>query len=195
MVLQAQKRMMALAGMVLTAYLVFHMMTNLSFFSEATFNAFYAGYNRGFIRWPLLILILFSIAIHIVVAVKIRRVNAKARGIDYAKYDKFKIPALFVTISVFFLLLFMVIHILQALTFDTRHLYGEWMGLFQSGYWVLFYVAGLFVLMMHLQHALANVLQTLGKTAVIYRGTVWIVTLALTGGFASIPLSVYFAMT
>ncbi|MDC9725968.1 MAG: succinate dehydrogenase [Gammaproteobacteria bacterium] len=194
MVLQLQKRTMALAGVVMTAYLIFHMLSNLSFFSERTFIQFYDIYNGGPIRWLVLLLMIVAIAIHVKAAVKIRSVNAKARTVDYAKHDKFKIPAPLVTVSIIFLLSFIVIHIIQTLLFDTSQLYSEVTQLFQSEIMVLFYLAGLFVLTMHLQHSIANVLQTLGKTSVICHGLVWSGVLALTGGFALIPLYIYFVM-
>jgi succinate dehydrogenase / fumarate reductase cytochrome b subunit len=59
---------------------------------------------------------------------------------------------------------------------------------------VLFYMAGLFVLMMHLQHSLANVLQTLGKTSLTCNGLVLVGCLLLTAGFAVIPLYIYSVM-
>lgn len=194
MVLQSHKRVMALAGIVMTVYLVFHMLSNLSFFSESAFTHFYDFYNAGPTRWIVLLLIVVAIVIHVKAAIKIRKVNAKARTIDYAKHDKFKIPASLVTLSIIFLLSFIVIHIVQALLFDVRVLYSEVTVLFQSILMVLFYLAGLFVLTMHLSHSLANVLQTLGKTSIIYHSLVWVGVLALTGGFALIPLYIYFVM-
>jgi succinate dehydrogenase / fumarate reductase cytochrome b subunit len=194
MVLQLHKRVMALAGVVMTVYLVFHMLSNLSFFSESAFIRFYDFYNAGPIRWIVLLLMISAIVIHVKAAIKIRKVNAKARMIDYAKHDKFKIPASLVTLSIIFLLSFIIVHIAQALLFDTGALYSEVTVLFQSALMVLFYLAGLFVLTMHLSHSLANVLQTLGKTSIIYHSLVWAGVLALTGGFALIPLYIYFVM-
>jgi len=185
---------MALAGLFMTVYLVFHMLSNLSFFSQAAFNQFYDLYNTGPIRWVVLLAMIIAIAIHVKTAIKIRKVNAQARTIDYAKHDKFKIPAPLVTVSIIFLLSFILIHIVQTLLFDTMQLYSELTQLFQSPIMLLFYLAGLFVLTMHLQHSLANVLQTLGKTSVINHFLVWAGVLSLTGGFALIPLYIYFVM-
>lgn len=193
--LQLQKRSMALAGLVMTGYLVFHMLTNLTFLSETKFNNFYHLYNSGPVRWLVLLIMVVAIIIHVQAAIRIRKANAKARTIDYKKHDKFKIPALFVTASIVFLLTFIVVHVVQTLTFDTDILYSEITQLFQSEVMVLFYLAGLFVLMMHLQHSLANVLQTLGKTSVSCHSLVWIGTLSLTGGFALIPLYIYFVLS
>ena len=192
--LQLQKRTMALAGVLMLGYLVFHMLSNLSFFTENTFTEFYNWYNGGIIRWLVLITIVASIFIHVQVAFRIRKVNAQARTIDYAKHDKFKIPAPFVTASIIFLLAFIIIHVIQSLLFDEFNVYNELTGLFQSTLMVLFYLAGLFVLTMHLQHSLANVLQTLGKTSSMCHLWVWTGTLSLTGGFALIPLYIYFVM-
>ena len=38
MILQLHKRKMAIAGMVMTTYLIFHVLTNLSFFCEESFK-------------------------------------------------------------------------------------------------------------------------------------------------------------
>jgi len=192
--LQLQKRSMAIAGLIMLGYLIFHMLTNLSFFTEASFSAFYQWYNAGLARWLVIGLMVIAILIHVKAAFHIRSVNAKARTTDYAKHDKFKIPAAFVTASIIFLLAFIIIHIIQTLLFDSADVYGELSQLFKSEFMLLFYLAGLFVLTMHLQHSLANVLQTLGKTSVTCHSLAWAGTLVLTGGFALIPLYIYFVM-
>lgn len=194
MILQLQKRTMAIAGLVMMAYLIFHMLSNLSFFAESTFSNFYHWYNGGLVRWFVLLLVTVAIIIHLKVAIKIRRVNTGRRIIDYKKHDKFKVPASLVTISISFLLGFIVVHTIQTLSFDTVNVYAELIQLFQSEWMLLFYLAGLFVLTMHLQHSLTNVLQTLGITSLTCYGLVLTATLLLSGGFASIPLYIYFVM-
>ena len=192
--LQLQKRSMALAGMLMSVYLVFHMLTNLSFFSESSFSQFYNWYNSGVVRWLVLILIVVSLLIHIKAAIRIRKANAKARTVGYKKHDKFHMPAILVTVSIVFLFAFIAVHVFQTLSFDPCDVYGELKVQFQSLWMVLFYLAGLFVLMMHLQHSLANVLQTLGKTSLTCNGLVLLGCLLLTAGFAVIPLYIYSVM-
>lgn len=194
-VMQLQKRLMAIAGVAMFVYLIWHMLTNLTFFSEVLFNDFYAWYNIGYIRYSVLTLFIVLIAAHVRTALKIRQVNAKARVIDYARHDGFKIPAKLVTLSVLFLLAFIVIHIIQTLLFDTFYPYQAMLDLFQSFFMLAFYMAGLFVLTMHLQHSLANVLQTLGKTDFTCQYLAWAVTLSVTGGFAIVPLYIYFGLS
>lgn len=193
--MQLQKRLMAIAGVAMFVYLIWHMLTNLTFFSEVLFNDFYAWYNIGYIRYSVLTLFIVLIAVHVRTASKIRQVNAKARVIDYARHDGFKIPAKLVTLSVLFLLAFIVIHIIQTLLFDTFDPYQAMLDLFQSFFMLAFYMAGLFVLTMHLQHSLANVLQTLGKTDFTCQYLAWAVTLSVTGGFAIVPLYIYFGLS
>jgi len=194
-VMQLQKRLMAVAGVVMFIYLVGHMLTNLTFFSEELFNDFYAWYNNPLIRGFVLIVVIAVLAIHVRTAFKIRHINAKARTVDYYRHDGFKIPAKLVTVSIIFLLAFIVIHMVQTLLFDTADPYQEMLELFTS-FWILgFYMAGLFVLTMHLQHSLANVFQTLGKTAFTCQYLAWAVTVLVTGGFAIVPLYIYFGLS
>lgn len=192
--LQLQKRVMALAGVAMTIYLVFHMLTNLNFFNPSSFTTFYDWYNTSLVHWIVLFTMAVAIVLHVKTAIKIRRVNAQARSIGYKKHDKLKIPAVFVTLSVIFLLGFILIHVYQTLTFETADTYAEVVQLFQSVWMVLFYFAGLFVLLMHMQHSLANVMQTLGKTSKTCHVAVWTVCLLLIGGFASVPFYISVVM-
>jgi len=185
---------MALAGMLMALYLIIHMLTNLSFFSESRFSAFYHWYNSGLVRWLVLATIAASLFIHIKAAIRIRTVNAKARTVAYKKHDKFHVPAILVTISIIFLFGFIAVHVFQTLSFDAADVYRELIQQFQSPWMVLFYLAGLFVLMMHLHHSLANVLQTLGKTSVTCNGLVLASCLLLAAGFAVVPLYIYCVM-
>ena len=194
-IMQLQKRLMAIAGVVMFIYLIGHMVTNLTFFSSDLFNRFYDWYNGGVVRWLVLAIIIIVLAIHVRTALKIREINAKAREIDYFRQDGFKIPAKLVTMSILFLLAFIVIHMVQTLLFNTADPYGEMLTLFGS-FWMLgFYMAGLFVLTMHLQHSLANVFQTLGKTSFTCQYLAWAVTLSITGGLAIVPLYIYFGLS
>lgn len=192
--LQLQKRSMALAGIVMALYLILHMLTNLSFFNESLFSHFYHWYNSGLIRWLVLVIIVASLFIHIKAAIRIRRVNAKARTVGYKKQDKFHMPAILVTISIVFLFGFIVVHVYQTLSYDSTNVYRELIMQFQSAWMVLFYFTGLFVLMMHLQHSLSNVLQSLGKTSTTYNSLVLVSCLLLTASFAVIPLYIYYVM-
>jgi succinate dehydrogenase / fumarate reductase cytochrome b subunit len=62
---------------------------------------------------------------------------------------------------------------------------------FSSGWMLLFYLAGLFILAMHLQHSLINVLQTLGISSKTYSLAIISAVVLLTLGFASVPLFIW----
>jgi succinate dehydrogenase / fumarate reductase cytochrome b subunit len=189
--LQLQKRTMTLAGTVMSGYLVFHMLTNLSFFSGDAFDRFYQFYNQAWVRWPVLILVLLSLIIHVRAAIHIRVQNSKARQTGYKKYDKPHIPAALVSLSIILLLGFILIHIGQTLMLDTEQVRAAMVSWFSSVWMLLFYLAGLFILAMHLQHSLINVLQTLGITSKTYKVSIISGVVLLIVGFASVPLSIW----
>lgn len=189
--LQLQKRTMALAGTVMTVYLVFHMLSNLSFFAGGAFDQFYQIYNQAWVRWPLLAVVVLSLLIHIKAAWYIRVKNSQARQVGYKKHDKVHVPAPLVSLSIVLLLLFIVIHIGQTLLMDTTAVRATMLAWFSSVWMLLFYLAGLFILAMHLQHSLINVLQTLGISSKTYKLAIISAVVVLVVGFASVPLSIW----
>lgn len=189
--LQLQKRSMALAGSILTVYLVFHMLSNLTFFAGSAFEDFYEFYNQAWLRWPLLIIVLACLAIHIKAAIAIRMKNSQARKQSYYKHDKLHIPANLVSLSVVLLFVFIAVHIIQSLFIDTEAVKLAVMTWFSSTTMVLFYLAGIFILVMHLQHSLVNVMQTLGITSNMYKIAIISGVMLLGLGFAAIPVYVW----
>lgn len=189
--LQIQKRTMTIAGTVLSIYLLFHMLSNLSFFFGDSFNQFYQIYNSAWIRWPVLAIVLFCLWIHVRAAVNIRRKNNQARQVGYKKYDKFHIPAALVTLSIILLFLFIVIHIIQSLYVNPDDVRSSVMSWFSSVIITLFYLTGVFILVMHLQHSLINVLQTLGISAKMHHIAIHSTVALLGVGFVSIPVYVW----
>jgi succinate dehydrogenase / fumarate reductase cytochrome b subunit len=182
---------MALAGTVMTVYLLFHMLSNLSFFAGSMFDQFYEIYNQAWVRWPLLAVVVISLLIHIKAAWHIRVKNSQARQVGYKKHDKVHVPAALVSLSIVLLLLFIVIHIGQTLLMDTSAVRATMLAWFSSVWMLLFYLAGLFILAMHLQHSLINVLQTLGISSKTYKLALISAVVVLVVGFASVPLSIW----
>ncbi len=189
--LQLRKRTMTLAGTVLTVYLIFHMLTNLSFFSAPAFEHFYEVYNQAWIRWPVLALVLIALFIHVKAAVAIRIKNSQARQVGYKKHDKLHIPAPLVTLSIILLLIFILVHIGQTLMLDTSQVRQAMLDWFSSAWMLLFYLAGLVILAMHLLHSLVNVLQTLGVSSNMHRLSISAAVVILTAGFASVPVYIW----
>ncbi|AFI84385.1 succinate dehydrogenase [Methylophaga nitratireducenticrescens] len=189
--LQVKKRLMALAGLLMAFYLLFHMLSNLSFFSPEQYQTFYDIYNQPLIRWPLWILVAASLVFHVIVAVQIRLHNRKARVHAYQHRQHHFIPAWLVSIVITFILLFIVWHMAQMWSFGGADIYRQTLTLFSSEWQVVIYLFGMMLIGLHLQHSLTNVLQTLGKTA---KQFYWICTafvLLLVVGFAIVPLVAY----
>lgn len=189
--LQVKKRLMAMAGLVLTAYLIFHMLSNLSFFSPLQYQAFYDFYNQPLIRWPLWILVAASLVFHVIVAVQVRLHNSKARVQTYQRRQHHFIPAWLVSIVITLILLFIVWHMGQMWSFGGADIYGQTLTLFSSVWQLLFYLGGVLLIGLHLQHSLTNVLQTLGKTSKQFYWISTAIVVLLVVGFAIVPILAY----
>ncbi|MDT8311151.1 MAG: succinate dehydrogenase [Methylophaga sp.] len=192
--LQVKKRLMALAGMMLSGYLLLHMLSNLSFFSPQAFNDFYAFYNQPLIRWPLWLLVAVALLLHVIVAIQIRLHNAKARSVAYRHRQHHWIPAWLVSTVITLILLFIIWHMAQMWSFGGDDIYQQTRSLFASSWQVLIYLVGLGLMALHLWHSLPNVLQTLGKTAKQY---IWLSTALvalLIAGFAVVPVMAYWSV-
>lgn len=189
--LQVKKRLMAIAGLLLAAYLLFHMLGNLSFFSPQHYATFYAVYNHPLIRWPLWLLVIAALALHVVVALQIRLHNRKARLQAYQYRQQRQIPGWLVSVVITLILLFILWHLIQMWSFAGTDIYQQTLTLFGSGWQVAIYLGGVMLLGLHLQHSLTNVLQTLGITAKQYYGLVTLLIVLLVAGFSAVPLAAY----
>lgn len=192
--LQVKKRLMALAGIVLSGYLLLHMLSNLSFISPQAFNDFYQFYNQPLIRWPLWLLVSAAILLHVIVAIQIRLHNSKARPVAYHHRQHHWIPAWLVSTVITLILLFIVWHMAQMWSFDGADIYRQTQDLFVSGWQLLIYLAGLGLMALHLLHSLPNVLQTLGKTSKQYLWLSTALVLLLTAGFAVVPVMAFWSV-
>lgn len=191
LLLQLKKRLMAIAGLLLTTYLLFHMLGNLSFFSPQHYAAFYAVYNHPFIRWPLWLLVVAALALHVVVALQTRLHNRKARLQSYQYPRRRHIPSWLVSIVITLILLFILWHLIQMWSFGEVDIYQQTQALFGSAWQVVLYLGGLLLLGLHLQHSLTNVLQTMGITAKQYYVLVTLLVVLLIVGFSAVPLAAY----
>lgn len=188
---QIKKRWMAIAGMVLTAYLLFHMLSNLTFINPATYEAFYAFYNHPLVRWPLWLMVSAALLLHVIVAVQIRLKNGAARQHAYHHRQHHWIPAWLVSTVITLILVFIVWHMVQMWSFEGEGLYDQTRVLFGSIWQVIFYLLGISLLALHLHHALLNVLQTLGKTSTQFFWAITLFVVLMTIGFAAVPLIAY----
>ncbi len=185
------KKMMAVAGLIWFAYLIFHMLSVLSFHSgEEVFSGFYGWLNSSIFYPILLALLVLTISFHIVIAVSRQLSNNESIGERYKKTYPKAIPRLVAWLGASIMLAFIVIHSFQMLSTETADLYQEIHSIFNQPLMWFIYGLGLLSLSTHLHHALTNVLQTLGISSSQCHGLAIFIVVVIMAGFASIPLGI-----
>ncbi len=185
------KKMMAIAGLIWFVYLIFHMLSVLSFHSgEAVFSGFFAWLNSSIFYPILLVLLVLTISFHIVIAVSRQLSNNKSIGERYKKTYPKAVPRMVAWLGASIMLAFIVIHSFQMLSTETADLYQEIHSIFNQPLMWFIYGLGLLSLSTHLHHALTNVLQTLGISSSQCHTLAVFIVVVIMAGFASIPLGI-----
>ena len=186
------KKMMAVAGLIWFTYLIYHLLSVLTFHAgEAVFNAFYTWFNSSWI-YPVLLAVLGStIVFHIYVAVTRQLVNNKSVGTTpYKKSYPKAIPRVIAWSGATLVFLFIVIHSVQMLFIEATNLYQQMQEIFANPLMWVVYGLGMLAISAHLKHSLSNVLQTLGICSCQFHKVAWLIVIIIMVGFASIPLSI-----
>lgn len=170
---------MALTGLGLATYVIFHMVGNLQVFEGPQALNRYAAFLRDMpiLLWTARIGLLSIVVLHIVLAIQLSLQNHRARPIGYAihRYRQASFASRTMAISGIVLLLFIVFHLLHLTagvigspTSDRadaegyRDVYGKVILAFQNPLIVVLYLLGQLGLGLHLSHAVSSSLQTLG---------------------------------
>ena len=185
------KKLMAIAGLIWFIYLIYHLLSVLTFHSgEVVFNAFYSWLNSSWIYPVLLTLLGSTIVFHIYVAVTRQLDNNKSAGIAYKKSYPRAVPRVVAWSGAALIFLFIVIHSVQMLSIDETNLYQQMVLIFSNPLMWVIYGLGMIAISAHLLHALSNVLQTLGVSSKQHHNLAWLIVIVIMLGFASIPLSI-----
>lgn len=173
------KLLMALSGLVLTGFVLFHMLGNLQIFlGQDTYNA-YAAFLQGTpeILWPARLVLLSAVGVHIFSGVRLSYLNRLARPQAY--HQKSFVRATFTSrtmiLSGSVLLAFIIYHLLHftigatdpahfhLLDAKGRHdAYSMFIYGFQNPMVAGFYIFAMLLLGMHLSHGVSSLFQTLG---------------------------------
>jgi succinate dehydrogenase / fumarate reductase, cytochrome b subunit len=172
------KVVMALTGLSLVTYVIFHMLGNLQVFEGPRSINSYAASLRDMpiLLWTARIGLLGMVALHVVLAIQLSLRNRHARPVAYAvrEYRHASVASRTMAVSGIVLLLFIVFHLLHltAGVIDPspdrldadghRDVYGRIVHAFQNPLFVALYVVGQLGLGLHLSHAVSSSLQTLG---------------------------------
>jgi succinate dehydrogenase / fumarate reductase cytochrome b subunit len=173
------KIVVALTGLGLVGFVIFHLLGNLQVFEGPDAINGYAAILREMpiVLWTARLTLLAVVIVHIALAIQLALRNRRARPAAYAvrEYRVASLASRTMVLSGSLLLLFIVFHLLHltAGLFDPSSqnqldarghvdVYGKVIQAFQNPLYVALYTVGQVVLGMHLSHAVSGSLQTLG---------------------------------
>ncbi len=174
------KVLMAITGILLSLFVVGHMLGNLQVFLGPEKLNHYAETLQGLgpILWVIRFGLLTILLLHIGAAFRVTRMSKAARPVDYHQRKDLatSFAARTMMVSGVLLLLFVVYHILHFTTHtidmagvgelhdaEGRHdVYGMVVGGFQHLPTTAIYILAMLVLCVHLSHGVSSLLQTLG---------------------------------
>ena len=173
------KVVMALSGLGLVIYVIFHMLGNLQVFEGSHALNGYAAFLRDMpiLLWAARAGLLSIVVLHIMLAIQLTLRNRRARTVAYAvrEYRQASFASRTMATSGLVLLLFIIFHLLHltagvidpssADRLDAeghRDVYGKIIHAFQNPFIVALYLVGQLGLGLHLNHAVTSSLQTLG---------------------------------
>jgi succinate dehydrogenase / fumarate reductase cytochrome b subunit len=173
------KIVVALTGLGLAGFVVFHMLGNLQIFEGRDALNGYAAFLRDMpiLLWTARLGLLSMVALHIGLAVRLALQNRRARPVAYAvrEYRQASLASRTMTVTGSLLALFIMFHLLHltAGVVDAsfpdrldlqghRDVYGKVVHAFRNPLFAVLYLSGQLVLGLHLSHAVSSSLQTLG---------------------------------
>ena len=210
-----KKAIMAVTGLMLVGFVIAHMAGTLQvFIGPAKMNG-YAAFLKGTgeLLWVARLGLLTAVLLHILMAVQLTRIAARARPIAYAR----KSPQVSTVASRSMrwggvvLLAFIVFHILHFTTgtafpvastpdavypdFSPTDVYGNVVSAFRTPWVAAVYVVVMLFLMLHLFHGAWSSVRTLGLTRPsrrpLHRRVATAVALVVWLGFTAVPVAVF----
>ena len=209
------KVLIALSGLALAGFVVFHMLGNLQVFQGPEALNSYAALLREMpmALWSVRVTLLAIVALHIGLSVRLAVHNQRARPVGYAvrHYRRASVASRTMALTGSVLVLFIVFHLLHltAGVIDPaahnrldvrghRDVFGNVVHAFQNPFMVMIYLVGQAVLGMHLSHALSSSLQTLGMEHPmldrLFRGAGPLIAILVVVGNTAIVLAIAFGL-
>ena len=200
-----KKIVMAVTGVILFGFVIGHLAGNLQVYEgPAKLNAYGAFlHSIGEILWPVRIILLICIALHIIATVQLALRKKRARPIGYSR--KQAIASSYASRTMYWsgpiVLAFIIFHLLH-LTAGYIHpgaayiegdVYHNVVSGFQVWWVSLSYIVAISLLGLHLRHGLWSMFQTLGFHHPRYmkrlKTAAGLVSFAIFWGFVSIPIA------
>jgi succinate dehydrogenase / fumarate reductase, cytochrome b subunit len=201
-----KKIVMAVTGIILFGFVIGHLLGNLQVFEgPAKLNAYGAFlHSIGEFLWPVRIILLIAVTLHIVATVQLALRKKRARPIEYSV--KKAIASSYASRTMYWsgpiVLAFIIFHLLH-LTAGYIHpgaayiegdVYHNVVSGFQVWWVSLSYVVAVSLLGLHLRHGLWSMFQTLGihqpQHTLRFKKAAMVIALLITLGYISIPICV-----
>ena len=213
-----RKLIVAVTGLVLFGFVVGHLIGNLQIFLGAESINRYGAFLQGLgeLLWAVRFGLLAMLVLHVFFTIKLRAESRAARESRYAvtQYRASSLAARWMTLSGLMVLSFIIYHLLHftvqvpsvnlikpEMNFETLHdlkarhdVYGMMIAGFHVPIVSFFYLVGVGLLSLHLNHGIMSMAQTLGANTGKLRplwekggpALSWLIFL----GYASIPVAV-----
>src|SRR5580698_10739166 len=201
-----KKVVMAVTGAIMFLFVIGHLAGNLQIFEgPAKLNAYgHFLHSIGELLWPVRIVLLLSVALHITATVQLALRKKKARPVGYSRKEA--IASSYASRTMYWsgpiVLAFVIFHLLH-LTAGYIHpgaayiegdVYHNVVSGFQVWWVSLSYIIAISLLGLHLRHGLWSMLQSVGinqpKYTAALKTTALVIALLIVLGYISIPISV-----
>src|SRR5580692_3874880 len=201
-----KKIVMAVTGIILFGFVIGHLAGNLQVFEgPAKLNAYGAFlHSIGELLWPVRIVLLICIALHIIATVQLALRKKRARPIGYSR--KQAIASSYASRTMYWsgpiVLAFVIFHLLHltagyihpGAAFIEGDVYHNVVAGFQVWWVSVWYIFSIILLGLHLRHGIWSMFQSLGmnhpRHTPILKSAAWVVALVIVLGYISIPISV-----
>jgi succinate dehydrogenase cytochrome b subunit len=201
-----KKVVMAVTGLVGVGFVIGHMLGNLQvFLGPAKFNG-YAHFLRslGELLWVVRAVLIAAVVLHVVAAVQLSRRRLVARPVGYkqgSQHEVSTVASRTIRWGGALLFLFIVFHILHFTTrsifrdYSTTDVYANVIRGFGVWWVVIFYVAAMAALGLHLYHGIWSALRTLGASKAsaepLKRPVAAVIAFVVWLGFTVIPIAIF----
>jgi succinate dehydrogenase / fumarate reductase cytochrome b subunit len=201
-----KKVVMAVTGAILFAFVIGHLAGNLQIFEgPAKLNAYgHFLHSIGELLWPVRIVLLLSVALHITATVQLALRKKKARPVGYSRKEA--IASSYASRTMYWsgpiVLAFVIFHLLQFTAgyihpgsqFIEGDVYHNVVAGFQVWWVSVWYIFAVSLLGLHLRHGLWSMFQSLGfnhpRHTPILKSAAIVIAVVIVLGYISIPISI-----
>jgi succinate dehydrogenase / fumarate reductase, cytochrome b subunit len=201
-----KKVVMAVTGAILFLFVIGHLAGNLQIFEgPAKLNAYgHFLHSIGELLWPVRIVLLLAVGLHITATVQLALLKKKARPVGYSRKEA--IASSYASRTMYWsgpiVLAFVIFHLLQFTAgyihpesqFIEGDVYHNVVAGFQVWWVSIWYIFAVSLLGLHLRHGIWSMFQSLGfnhpRHTPILKSAAVVIAVVIVLGYISIPISV-----